>query len=232
MNILTILTFHVLIELIRERDELKKDLLRKHPGEPVDQETARIQRQYEKLQGLYRRIESLSEEKEEICEKLFLMQQNFIRKLDQQIEKTEEDKNVQEKCREDQREQEETFDLAAVGAHGATKKQQKNKPGRAVGGHGYFDSVSGYGAIGSSFGLEKIGKPGGGYDIGSFDSDPLGKYGGASGIGGLGGPTKKNKGALDAGFSGGFGQLNRRNTSNALDLVETSSAAGDARMAG
>ena len=60
----------------------------------------------------------------------------------------------------------------------------------------------------------------------------MGKYGGASGIGGLGGPTKKNKGALDSGFGGGFGQLNRRNTSNALDLVETSNAAGDARMAG
>ena len=73
----------LIIELIRERDELKKDLLRKHAGEPVDQETARLQKQYEKLQGLYRRIESLSEEKEEICEKLFLMQQNFIRKLDQ-----------------------------------------------------------------------------------------------------------------------------------------------------
>ena len=30
-----------------------------------------------------------------------MMQQNFIRKLDQQIEKTEEDKYVQEKCQQD-----------------------------------------------------------------------------------------------------------------------------------
>jgi hypothetical protein len=37
----------------------------------------------------------------ELVEKLFLMQENFIRKLDQQIEKTEEDKHVQEKCKED-----------------------------------------------------------------------------------------------------------------------------------
>lgn len=35
-------------------------------------------------------------------EKLFNMQQNFIRKLDQEIEKTEEDKNVYEQCMKDQ----------------------------------------------------------------------------------------------------------------------------------
>jgi hypothetical protein len=80
----------------------------------------------------------LSEEKEEICEKLFLMQENFIRKLDQQIEKTEEDKNVQEKCREDQKEQEETFDMSTVGAHGATKKQLKNKVGRGAAATSYY----------------------------------------------------------------------------------------------
>lgn len=33
----------------------------------------------------------------EIVEKLFLMQENFIRKLDQQIEKTEQDKGVQDR---------------------------------------------------------------------------------------------------------------------------------------
>lgn len=59
------------------------------------------------MQDKYRRIDSLAEEKEQIAQKLFLLQENFIRKLDQQIEKTEEDKNVQEKCREDQKEQEE-----------------------------------------------------------------------------------------------------------------------------
>ena len=49
-------------------------------------------------------VNSLGEEKQKIAEKLFNMQQNFIRKLDQQIEKTEEDKNVQDKCREDNEE--------------------------------------------------------------------------------------------------------------------------------
>ena len=58
------------------------------------------------------------------------MQENFIRKLDQQIEKTEEDKNVQEKCREDQREQEDTFDIGGVSTHGAMKKFQKKQTGR------------------------------------------------------------------------------------------------------
>jgi len=46
------------------------------------------------LQGIYERIDSLADEKIEITEKLFLMQENFIRKLDQQIEKTEEDRDV------------------------------------------------------------------------------------------------------------------------------------------
>ncbi len=42
----------------------------------------------------------MAEEKLEIVEKLFLMQENFIRKLDQQIQKTEEDKNVIEQCQQ------------------------------------------------------------------------------------------------------------------------------------
>ena len=55
----------------------------------------------EKLQFIYYRIDCLNDEKLELTEKLFLMQENFIRKLDQQIEKTEEDKSVQEKCNQD-----------------------------------------------------------------------------------------------------------------------------------
>lgn len=39
-------------------------------------------RLYERLQGLYLRIDSMNEEKIELVEKLFLMQENFIRKLD------------------------------------------------------------------------------------------------------------------------------------------------------
>jgi hypothetical protein len=66
------------------------------------------------------------------------MQENFIRKLDQQIEKTEEDKNVQEKCREDQKEQEETLEMSAVGTHGATKKHMKNKVGRGAAASSYY----------------------------------------------------------------------------------------------
>ena len=52
---------------------------------------------YDRIQLIYVKIDSLAEEKLELVEKLFHMQENFIRKLDQQIEKTEEDKNVQEK---------------------------------------------------------------------------------------------------------------------------------------
>lgn len=54
----------------------------------------------EKAQGLYVKYDKLQDEKRELIEKLFFMQENFIRKLDQQIEKTEEDKNVQERCLE------------------------------------------------------------------------------------------------------------------------------------
>jgi len=37
-----------------------------------------------------------------------------------------------------------------------------------------------------SFGMDKVGKQGGGFDLSAFDSDPLGKYGGSI-TGGLGG---------------------------------------------
>jgi hypothetical protein len=43
---------------------------------------------------MYEEVDSLSQEKLKIVEKLFFMQQNFVRKLDQEIEKTEEDKYV------------------------------------------------------------------------------------------------------------------------------------------
>lgn len=69
-------------KLIEERERTKKELLRKHPGESVEEEEQRIKRQYSDLQTLYERIDSISEEKIEITEKLFLLQENFIRKLD------------------------------------------------------------------------------------------------------------------------------------------------------
>ncbi len=50
---------------------------------------------------MYEQKDSLSQEKLKIIEKLFYMQENFIRKLDQEIEKTEEDKYVQEQCAKD-----------------------------------------------------------------------------------------------------------------------------------
>jgi len=43
---------------------------------------------------MYEEVDGLSQEKLKIVEKLFFMQQNFVRKLDQEIEKTEEDKYV------------------------------------------------------------------------------------------------------------------------------------------
>ncbi len=61
---------------------LKKDILRKHAGESAEQEDTRIRRQYDRLQQIYAKIESLSEEKLQIVEKLFAMKENFIRKLD------------------------------------------------------------------------------------------------------------------------------------------------------
>ena len=72
-----------ILELVEERERTKKELLRKHPGESVEEEEQRIKRQYSDLQNLYERIDSIAEEKIEITEKLFLLQENFIRKLDQ-----------------------------------------------------------------------------------------------------------------------------------------------------
>jgi hypothetical protein len=77
-----IIGFKIILELIEERERTKKELLRKHPGESVEEEEQRIKRQYSDLQALYDRIDSIAEEKIEISEKLFLLQENFIRKLD------------------------------------------------------------------------------------------------------------------------------------------------------
>ena len=94
------LTF-LLIGLIQERNALQVDILKRHPGENQEEEFKRIKRQHDRVYEIYDRVNSLGEEKQKIAEKLFLMQENFIRKLDQQIEKTEEDKYVQEKCIQD-----------------------------------------------------------------------------------------------------------------------------------
>ena len=75
--------------------------MKRHPGENQEEEFKRIKRQHDRVYEIYDRVNSLGEEKQKIAEKLFLMQENFIRKLDQQIEKTEEDKYVQEKCIQD-----------------------------------------------------------------------------------------------------------------------------------
>jgi hypothetical protein len=44
------ITIMMILELIEERDRLKRDLLEKRRGESAEQETERIQRQYERLQ--------------------------------------------------------------------------------------------------------------------------------------------------------------------------------------
>ena len=79
----------LILGLSSERDTLKQGLLKKKHGESAEAEEARIRREYDRLQQLYLKIDSLAEEKLEIVKKLFFMQENFIRKLDQQIEKTE-----------------------------------------------------------------------------------------------------------------------------------------------
>lgn len=99
------------------------------------------------MQEKYRRIDSLADEKEQIAQKLFLLQENFIRKLDQQIEKTEEDKNVQEKCREDQKEQEEQLS-EQIGMAGIKTGMKKSK----AGGRGGIVASG----IGSYFGKDAI----------------------------------------------------------------------------
>ncbi|TNV81722.1 hypothetical protein FGO68_gene2198 [Halteria grandinella] len=85
-----------------EVEALKKDLLKKRPSETPVEEAERIVRQKNRLNEMYEEVDSLSQEKLKIVEKLFCMQQNFVRKLDQEIEKTEEDKYVQEQCAKDQ----------------------------------------------------------------------------------------------------------------------------------
>lgn len=71
------------VGMIQERAALCQEILRKHPGETSEEEVARIRRQHERIQYLYERINSMGEEKQKVAEKLFLMQENFIRKLDQ-----------------------------------------------------------------------------------------------------------------------------------------------------
>ena len=44
----------------------------------------------------------------------------------------------------------------------------------------------------------------------AFDSDPMGKFGVSSGMTGLGGTLKKNKGVIDASFGSSYGPINRR----------------------
>jgi hypothetical protein len=61
-----------------QRDLLKKEIMKKNV---LDNEAERT-RLYDEISSLYTRIESLSDEKVELVEKLFLMQENFIRKLD------------------------------------------------------------------------------------------------------------------------------------------------------
>lgn len=73
---------------------MKKDLLKKRPSETPVEEAERIVRQKNRLNEVYEEVDALSQEKLKIVEKLFFMQQNFVRKLDQEIEKTEEDKYV------------------------------------------------------------------------------------------------------------------------------------------
>ncbi len=70
-------TFAIL-GLINERDNMKKEIFKKHI---IDDEVLRTE-MYDKIQALYYKIDCLTAEKLELVEKLFLMQENFIRKLD------------------------------------------------------------------------------------------------------------------------------------------------------
>lgn len=180
--------------------------MRKHAGESADEEEKRIKKQYSDLQQIYERIESLTEEKVEITEKLFLIQENFIRKLDQQIEKTEEDKEVLQRVSQDhQRDQEEYMDQLVSGAGINQKGLKKQKPGRVAGGSSTImggGGPGGWGYPGKDFGFgglnlsEKAGRGGILDSQGAFDS---------SGFGVLG--SKKNKGGAfqDSMFSSSFG---------------------------
>ena len=64
--------------MVIERENLKKEIYKKNV---LEDEKLRAEI-YDKIQGLYTKIDNLTAEKLELCEKLFLMQENFIRKLD------------------------------------------------------------------------------------------------------------------------------------------------------
>ena len=64
--------------MVIERENLKKEIYKKNV---LEDEKLRTEI-YDKIQGLYTKIDNLTAEKLELCEKLFLMQENFIRKLD------------------------------------------------------------------------------------------------------------------------------------------------------
>ena len=132
-------------------------MLRKHPGESVEEEEHRIKRSYSELQLLYERIDSIAEEKIEITEKLFLLQENFVRKLDQQIEKTEEDRDVLQRVQADhQKDQEDMESMASGGMMPkGLKKQKTGRGGGITGGIGIGGMQSNWGAnyTGKDFGL-------------------------------------------------------------------------------
>lgn len=106
-------------------------------------------------------------------------------------------------------------------SHGAAKNKQKSKAGRGVASGSYYGGDQGFGGIGQSFGMDKMGKSGGAFDLSSFDSDPFGKLGGGAAVAGSLAASKKNKGAMDSSFGPSFGLTNRRGGANALDLMET-----------
>lgn len=61
---------------------MQLDILKKHQNESVEEESKRIRKKIERVKDIFSIINSLGEEKQKIAEKLFNMQQNFIRKLD------------------------------------------------------------------------------------------------------------------------------------------------------
>lgn len=63
---------------MNERENLKREIFKK---QVFDDEHLRTEI-YDKIQALYHKIDCLTAEKLELVEKLFLMQENFIRKLD------------------------------------------------------------------------------------------------------------------------------------------------------
>ncbi len=89
------------LQLYEQRVQLKKDIMRK---EVLNDESSRNQ-MYQQIAYLSQQIEGLYEEKLAVTEKLFAVQENFIRKLDQQIDKSEQDPALMEKCKEDMADQ-------------------------------------------------------------------------------------------------------------------------------